>query len=198
MDKGAPPSLFVNDGSFMERFKQLQQDKNQDQEKEKEKGAAEKDSKPKTIVLGTLTPKPSVGKITMQFKANDARKTPQAASGGKLAFSLKQKSKLVAPAVKLGADEEDEDEADAGIVSGDASAKRQKLAQPDASEQSSRQLDVGNYYLYRYPHFWLSCNGMFSGFGLFCYFDLLIVKITLKIFPIYAFCFKCFDSLLLL
>ncbi|KAI9116637.1 hypothetical protein K1719_012295 [Acacia pycnantha] len=26
MDDGVPPSLFVNDGSFMERFKQLQQE----------------------------------------------------------------------------------------------------------------------------------------------------------------------------
>ncbi|KAF2319442.1 hypothetical protein GH714_015869 [Hevea brasiliensis] len=139
MDKKAPSSLFVNDGSFMERFKQLQQDKGKDQEKDI--GAAEKESKPKTIVSGTLNPKPSSGKITMQFKANSASKTPQPPSGGKLAFSLKQKSKIVAPPVKLGEDEEDEDEADAGNVSGDTSAKRQKLGQPDASEQS-KQVDV--------------------------------------------------------
>lgn len=35
MDEGVPPTLFVNDGSFMERFKQLQQEK----EKEKDKGS---------------------------------------------------------------------------------------------------------------------------------------------------------------
>ncbi|XP_012065529.1 SURP and G-patch domain-containing protein 1-like protein isoform X2 [Jatropha curcas] len=139
MDKKAASSLFVNDGSFMERFKQLQQEKDKDQEKDK--GAVEKESKPKTIVSGTLVPKTSTGKISMQFKANSASKTPQPSSGGKLAFSLKQKSKIVAPAVKLGEDEEDEDEVDAGNVSGDASGKRQKLNHLDSSEQS-RQVDV--------------------------------------------------------
>ncbi|XP_011007345.1 PREDICTED: SURP and G-patch domain-containing protein 1-like protein isoform X1 [Populus euphratica] len=140
MDKGAPSSLFVNDGSFMEKFKQLQQGNGK--EEEKDKGAAEKDSKPKTIVSGTVTPKPSFGKVTMQFKTNDASKTSQTASSGKLAFSLKQKSKLVAPAVKLGEDDEDEDEADAVNTSGGVSAKRQKFGQLDASEQSSKRLDV--------------------------------------------------------
>eukprot|EP00258_Populus_trichocarpa_P048069 XP_024464088.1 SURP and G-patch domain-containing protein 1-like protein isoform X1 [Populus trichocarpa] len=140
MDKGAPSSLFVNDGSFMEKFKQLQQGNGKEQEKDK--GAAEKDSKPKTIVSGTVTPKPSFGKVTMQFKTNDASKTSQTASSGKLAFSLKQKSKLVAPAVKLGEDDEDEDEADAVNTSGGVSAKRQKLGQLDASEQSLKRLDV--------------------------------------------------------
>ncbi|KAG8646328.1 SURP and G-patch domain-containing protein 1-like protein isoform X2 [Manihot esculenta] len=135
MDKQAPSSLFVNDGSFMERFKQLQQEKGKDHEKDK---AVEMESKPKTIVSGALAPKPSPGKITMQFKSSSASKTPQPPSGGKLAFSLKQKSKIVAPPVKLGEDEEDEDEADAGNVSGDTSAKRQKLGQSDASEQSKR------------------------------------------------------------
>lgn len=144
MDKGAPSGLFVNDGSFMEKFKQLQQ--GNEKEQEKDKGAAEKDSKPKTIVSGTVTPKPSFGKVTMQLKANDGRKTPPTASGGKLAFSLKQKSKLVAPAVKLGEDDEDEDEADAVNTSGGVSAKRQKLGQLDASEQSLKRLAVGNYY----------------------------------------------------
>jgi splicing factor 4 len=144
MEKGAPSSLFVNDGSFMEKFKQLQQGNGKEQEKDK--GAAEKDSKPKTIVSGTVTPKPSFGKVTMQFKTNDASKTSQTASSGKLAFSLKQKSKLVAPAVKLGEDDEDEDEADAVNTSGGVSAKRQKLGQLDASEQSLKRLDVGNYY----------------------------------------------------
>ncbi|KAJ6905380.1 hypothetical protein NC652_023206 [Populus alba x Populus x berolinensis] len=140
MDKGAPSSLFVNDGSFMEKFKQLQQ--GNEKEQEKDKGAAEKDSKPKTIVSGTVTPKPSFGKVTMQFKTNDASKTSQTASSGKLAFSLKQKSKLVAPAVKLGEDDEDEDEADAVNTSGGVSAKRQKLGQLDSSEQSLKRVAV--------------------------------------------------------
>ncbi|KAF9665740.1 hypothetical protein SADUNF_Sadunf16G0155200 [Salix dunnii] len=142
MDKGAPSGLFVNDGSFMEKFKQLQQGNEKKQGKDKDKGGPEKDSKPKTIVSGSVMPKPSFGKVTMQLKANDGRKTPPTALGGKLAFSLKQKSKLMAPAVKLGEDEEDEDEVDAVNASGDVLAKRQKLGQADTSEQSLRRLDV--------------------------------------------------------
>ncbi|KAJ6750909.1 hypothetical protein OIU85_001446 [Salix viminalis] len=142
MDKGAPSSLFVNDGSFMEKFKQLQQGNGKKQGNDKDKGGPEKDSKPKTIVSGSVTPKPSFGKVTLQLKANDGRKTPPTALGGKLAFSLKQKSKLIAPAVKLGEDEEDEDEVDAVNTSGDVLAKRQKLGQADTSEQSLRRLDV--------------------------------------------------------
>ncbi|XP_061349042.1 SURP and G-patch domain-containing protein 1-like protein [Gastrolobium bilobum] len=128
MDKGPPPSLFVNDGSFMERFKQLQQ------EQEKGKNAKLEDSKPIKVVSGPLTPSPNIS------KANDARKTFQAGSSGKLAFSLKQKSKLVPPPVKLA--DEDEEEMDAGDVSNDAPPKRQKLGEEDGIEQSSRQLDV--------------------------------------------------------
>ena len=116
MEKGAASGLFVNDGSFMERFKQLQQ--------EKEKG----ESKLGTNVSGTITPKPANSK------------------SGKLAFSLKQKSKLVVPPVKLGEDEdEDKDEKDTGNISGDGPVKRQKLGQVDASDYSSKQVDVGNY-----------------------------------------------------
>ncbi|KAJ7949135.1 SURP and G-patch domain-containing protein 1-like protein [Quillaja saponaria] len=135
MDKGVPPALFVNDGSFMERFKQLQQ------EQEKEKSVKLEESKPIKIVSGNLTPNPSISKASVDIKANDTGKSSQATSGGKLAFSLKQKSKLVAPTVKLVADE-DEEEADAGDVSSDAPAKKQKLGQAEGSEQSSRQLYV--------------------------------------------------------
>ncbi|KAF9675613.1 hypothetical protein SADUNF_Sadunf09G0050400 [Salix dunnii] len=151
MDKGAPSSLFVNDGSFMEKFKQLQQ--GNEKEQEKDKGAAEKDSKPKTIVSGTVMPKPSFGKVTTQFKTNDASKISQTASSGKLAFSLKQKSKLVVPAVKLGEDEEGADEADAVNTSGGVSAKRQKLGQLDTSEHSLKRLDVA-YFLSANQHWW--------------------------------------------
>lgn len=128
MDKGPPPTLFVNDGSFMERFRQLQQ------EQEKGKNAKPEDSKPIKVVSGPLTPKPSIS------KANDAKKSSQGGSSGKLAFSLKQKSKLVPPPVKLADD--DEDEIDTGYVSNDAPTKRQKLGQDDGIEQSSRQVDV--------------------------------------------------------
>ncbi|KAJ7982183.1 SURP and G-patch domain-containing protein 1-like protein [Quillaja saponaria] len=132
MDKEVPSGLFVNDGSFMERFKQLQQ------EQEKEKSVKLEESKPIKIVSGSLTPNPSISKTS---KANQTGKSSQDTSGGKLAFSLKQKSKLVAPPVKLVADE-DEEEADAGDVSSDAPAKRQKLGQTNGSEKPSRLLDV--------------------------------------------------------
>jgi splicing factor 4 len=152
MDKGVPPTLFVNDGSFMERFKQLQQ------EKEKDKGVKLEVSKPIKIESGSLTPNHTISRTSGKLKTNDTRKNPQAASGGKLAFSLKQKSKIVAPPVKLGADE-DEDDTDAGKVLADAPTKRQKLDQTDASEHSSRQVDVGNYCLYNYSFIWLGFHG---------------------------------------
>lgn len=126
MKKGVAPGLFVNDGSFMERFKQLQQ--------EKEKGHAFQESKPSPEVPKAPTPTPAISKTGLEFKGKPA-------SGGKLAFSLKQKSKILAPPVKLGGDE-DEGEADAGHVSDEGLVKRQKLGQPDAAEQSSTQVDV--------------------------------------------------------
>uniref|UniRef100_A0A2N9FUY4 G-patch domain-containing protein n=1 Tax=Fagus sylvatica TaxID=28930 RepID=A0A2N9FUY4_FAGSY len=129
MDKGVPPSLFVNDGSFMERFKQLQQ------EKEKEKGSKLEGSKPIKIQSGSLTANATISRTT-----NDTRKNPLASSGGKLAFSLKQKSKILAPPVKLG--DEDEDETAAGKVLADAPTKRQKLDPADVSKHSSRHVDV--------------------------------------------------------
>ncbi|XP_050386041.1 SURP and G-patch domain-containing protein 1-like protein isoform X2 [Argentina anserina] len=131
MDKGVTPSLFVNDGSFLERFKQLQQ------EKENGRGAAVEESKLGKAVSGNLT----IGKTSTASKANDTRKTTHAASGGKLAFSLKQKSKIVTAAVKLGEDE-DEDRTDVVNLSGNAPTKRQKLGQPDAAEEFSGQVDV--------------------------------------------------------
>ncbi|XP_044490410.1 SURP and G-patch domain-containing protein 1-like protein [Mangifera indica] len=135
MERGTPPSLFVNDGSFMERFKQLQQGK--DNEKVREKGSTVvEESKPIKIVSGTSTPK-----ISLRKPVVDTQKSGPATSGGKLAFSLKQKSKVVAPPVKFGADD-DEDETDAENGSSDAPMKRQKLGQPEASEESSRQAAV--------------------------------------------------------
>lgn len=144
MDNEATPNLFVNDGSFMERFKQLQQDKS------KETGDNAGSTKPRAVALETSTPNSTISKTSFSIKSNDARKL-QPASGGKLAFSLKQKSKVVAPAVKLGADE-DEDETDAGNDSVDTSAKRLKLAEKDLSSKSSREVYVGNYF-YMYIFF---------------------------------------------
>lgn len=129
MDKGAPPpSIFVNDGSFMERFRQLQQEK--DDAKDKVPHVVE-ESKPVKIISRPS----SATKVSIGFKTNDAQK-----KGGKLAFSLKQKSKLLAPPVKLG-EEEDEDEGDVKIDHG--SAKRPKLEQGrDAPAKSAKVSDV--------------------------------------------------------
>lgn len=132
-----PPTLFVNDGSFMERFKQLHQDK--------DKGAAVEDSRPKTNLLRSSASNTSSIKIGTEVKQNNQQKNAAPASGGKLAFSLKQKSKLLVPSVKLSDDDEETENASDGV-----SAKRQKMGQPDVSVVSSRKLDVGNVCLYRY------------------------------------------------
>ncbi|XP_023004538.1 SURP and G-patch domain-containing protein 1-like protein [Cucurbita maxima] len=137
MDKGMPPTLFVNDGSFMERFKQLQQ-KNCENDKEKDKGATSEEQKPIKIITGTSVPHNTSSKTNLQFKVGDVRKT---APIGKLAFSLKQKSKLPAPSVKLGADE-DEDESDVADASDHLPEKRQKLGSHNGSEQPAVQSGV--------------------------------------------------------
>lgn len=140
MEKATDPGLFVNDGSFMERFKQLQQ------EKEKKSQALDK-SKSGSSPLITSSPKTVISKTTIEFRANSSRKTNQVPSSGKLAFSLKQKSKLVAPPVKFSEDE-DENDKDAGNSSENGPIKRPKLGHPDASDQLSKQLDVGNYFFH--------------------------------------------------
>ncbi|KAM7265213.1 hypothetical protein ACFE04_002896 [Oxalis oulophora] len=131
--KETPSSLFVNDGSFMERFKQLQQQKGNDKGKEQDKAAVDM-SKPKLVISGASAPKP-----TLEFKT----KTPQSSSGGKLAFSLKQKSKIVVPTVKLGADEDEEEEEEVEPNALDnAPVKRLRLDQPASFPQSTRRGDV--------------------------------------------------------
>uniref|UniRef100_A0A803MM12 SURP and G-patch domain-containing protein 1-like protein n=1 Tax=Chenopodium quinoa TaxID=63459 RepID=A0A803MM12_CHEQI len=72
MDKGVPPTLFVNDGSFMEKFKQLHQDK--------EKGAVVEDRGPKTNLPRDSTPNTGSIKIGSETKHNNQRKTTSAAS----------------------------------------------------------------------------------------------------------------------
>lgn len=141
MDKGLLSSLFVNDGSFMERFKQLQQ--------EKEKQAPQEETKPKPNHFGSSVSNSVVGKNGLSSRPGSVGKASVSSSGGKLAFSLKQKSKVVAPSVKLSEDEE-EDERGAGDAPVAGSAKRQKLCQQDTSEYSSQRVDVGNYCLYGY------------------------------------------------
>ncbi|KAK3423057.1 hypothetical protein EUGRSUZ_G03395 [Eucalyptus grandis] len=133
------PNLFVNDGSFLLRFKQLQQEK--ENEGKKEAGASLESSKPAKVVSAAKVPSTAGGKTHVYNKTNDTSKPLQAASGGKLAFSLKQKSKLVARPAKLGGDEEEE-ETDYRIDMGSSPMKRQRLGQSDISKHSSRQHDI--------------------------------------------------------
>lgn len=122
----------------MERFKQLQE--------ESGKGA----TKSTPTASGVPIPKHVISKTGSVSKVNDSRKPSTNASGGKLAFSLKQKSKLVAPPVKL--DEDEEEERDDGYSSGNGSTKRQKVGQSDAPVQATKRVDVGNYFLYTSFH----------------------------------------------
>ncbi|PIN14391.1 hypothetical protein CDL12_12980 [Handroanthus impetiginosus] len=136
MDKSADPGLFVNDGSFMERFKQLQQ------EKEKKDEVLGK-SRSGSSTLVTSSPKTVITKTAISFRANGSSKMVQSPSSGKLAFSLKQKSKLVAPPVKFDEDEDDDaDGGDAGNGVDGGPIKRPKLGQFDTCDQSSKQVDV--------------------------------------------------------
>ncbi|XXG48637.1 hypothetical protein AAC387_Pa02g3029 [Persea americana] len=134
MEKGVGSSLFVNDGSFMEKFKQLQKEKQPTQA-----GAADESKSGNSSIV--LRPNAAISKIVSDSKTSDARKSISSTSNGKLAFSLKQKSKLAVAPVKLGADE-DEDEVDTAKGLGEGPAKRQKLGHPDASEPLSEKGDV--------------------------------------------------------
>lgn len=132
MEKEKASSLFVNDGSFMERFKQLQQ--------EQKKGSAL--GKPQSGVISSDLPKQISGANKVASDSNDSQKAAPATSSGKLAFSLKQKSKLVVTPVKLGVDEDEDDEENAGDAIYGEPAKRQKLAQCNASALPSEHRDV--------------------------------------------------------
>lgn len=78
-------SPFPNDGSFLERFKQQQQN---------------------------VSSSPVVKSSSNSKGAASGGVAKGSVSNGKLAFSLKQKSKLAVAPVKLGEDEDDEDDAD--------------------------------------------------------------------------------------
>ncbi|RLN33224.1 SURP and G-patch domain-containing protein 1-like protein [Panicum miliaceum] len=112
MDKG----LFANDGSFMERFKQMQ---------EKEKAAAAAASSAEAPKHANPKPGFAVAANKRPFELKKAG--PAATTGGKLAFSLKKAKVAVAPV--FAADDEDEDAAD---VEREEPAKRQKSVQADA------------------------------------------------------------------
>jgi splicing factor 4 len=121
MDKG----LFANDGSFMERFKQMQQ------EKDKEKATPTSASAPAAAPKAVNPKSPIV--IPMNKRPLEVKKAAPVLSGGKLAFSLKKNKAPILP-VKFGA-EEDEDEDDVGGVKREDHAKRHKSA--DASSAAA-------------------------------------------------------------
>ncbi|XP_078438818.1 SWAP (Suppressor-of-White-APricot)/surp domain-containing protein / D111/G-patch domain-containing protein [Wolffia australiana] len=136
MDKGSSSGLFVNDGSFLERFKQLQQESQKNLNKDAPK-AVIPDS-PVSIKVNTTDAFSS--KRQMDIKTNNMKKPAVSTSGGKLAFSLKQKSKLSVAPVKLGVDEDEPEDAENGPV--DVLAKRQKFSQSDSSSGMSGVGDV--------------------------------------------------------
>ncbi|CAL5090769.1 unnamed protein product [Urochloa decumbens] len=110
MDKG----LFANDGSFMEKFKQMQE------EQQKEKAAA------------ASAPKPANPKQGFAVAANkrpfELKKAGPVATGGKLAFSLKKAKVAIAPVFAP----EDDEEEDAADVGREEPAKRQKSVKAEA------------------------------------------------------------------
>ncbi|XP_026413052.1 SURP and G-patch domain-containing protein 1-like protein isoform X1 [Papaver somniferum] len=132
MEKRVDSKLFVNDGSFMERFKQLQQG-------QKVKGAAAEESHSGMSSSGSKH-NVETNKVALDLKGDNKRKLNPGSSSGKLAFSLKQKSKLVAAPIKLGADE-DEEEGDRGNDVNDNS-KRQKLEPVVTADRSLEKGDV--------------------------------------------------------
>uniref|UniRef100_A0A7N0UCQ5 SURP and G-patch domain-containing protein 1-like protein n=1 Tax=Kalanchoe fedtschenkoi TaxID=63787 RepID=A0A7N0UCQ5_KALFE len=81
-----------------------------------------------------------ISEIPMDRTSDSKRKVTMSAPTGKLAFSLKPKSKLISPPVKFGVDDE-EDDIDVGN-SADRSVKRQKATQSNVLEQSSKSADV--------------------------------------------------------
>ncbi|KAK9169531.1 hypothetical protein Syun_001671 [Stephania yunnanensis] len=129
MEKGLGSSLFVNDGSFMERFKQFQQE-------QLNKHNTPENYQSSLNSSGSSRKNPVIGKPNFESKTSEKRKSSPLSSAGKLAFSLKQKSKLAAPSVKLGADEDEEEEVE--DRQGDGLEKRQKSGQ---AEKSDRVLD---------------------------------------------------------
>ncbi|CAN6162458.1 unnamed protein product [Urochloa humidicola] len=114
MDKG----LFANDGSFMEKFKQMQE------EQAKEKAAA--------AAASSAAPKPANLKQGFAMAANkrpfELKKAGPVATGGKLAFSLKKAKVAIAPVFAP----EDDEEEDAADVGREEPAKRQKSVKADA------------------------------------------------------------------
>jgi splicing factor 4 len=150
MDK----ELFANDGSFMERFKQMQQ--------EKDKAAAvAASSAPKHA---NPDPKPGFAAAANK-RPFELKKAGPVAAGGKLAFSLKKAKVVVAPV--FAADEEDED---AAKVEKEEPAKRHKSAQADAAVAAAPAGVVGNHLFIYYSFIYCCYNKNISGLPFLVFF----------------------------
>ncbi|KAJ0989766.1 hypothetical protein J5N97_008122 [Dioscorea zingiberensis] len=135
MEKKVDPSLFVNDGSFLEKFKQLQQEQLDQLAKEPKNNAS-------TTIPGPAKSGLVMNKRPLDVKVTESKKPNNPASNGKLAFSLKQKSKIAVAPVKLGGDEEEEGGESLGVGASEEPAKRPKLDEADACESSTQPKDV--------------------------------------------------------
>lgn len=94
-------SPFPNDGSFLERFKQQQQN------------APSEPTKTSPVVSMTIKSSKSSSNSKGAVPSPPGSAPKGSLPNGKLAFSLKQKSKLAVNPLKLGEDEDDENDADA-------------------------------------------------------------------------------------
>jgi len=111
-------SSFPSDGSFLERFKQLQQESQSELPKSSSSSVA------------PISIKPSKTPSKIPSNSQESSPSPLRSSGkpsfpnGKLAFTLKQKSKLAVSAIKLGEDDDDDVDNEAGAS---RQAKKPKL-----------------------------------------------------------------------
>lgn len=130
---------FVNDGSFLERFKQLQE----------QKDAAKAEVSPSTApspdaVKSSLTTK----KASLLPSGLKAASQKSAVSGGKLAFSLKSKSKSIVNPLKLG-DDDDEDD-DGQQPPADLNPKSHKSVSPRTHAKDTSIISTSLSFLFSY------------------------------------------------
>ncbi|CAM6091525.1 unnamed protein product [Calypogeia fissa] len=132
-------SLFVNDGSFLERFKQLQEQHEASKLSSSSLSmAAERQEQQPTSTSGSHQNQDGNSSVRspagnrqqgspLLSKAGQNSNKPAAGlTNGKLAFSLKQKSRLSANALKLGGEEDEEGEEGGQGDSDRRSSKKQK------------------------------------------------------------------------
>ena len=120
-------NLFVNDGSFLERFKQLQQQQQQQQQQQEvpataaseqgndEDGEQEdctRKAPPEMTKSGFSVKKTNFVSSSVLHNKSSSQQTKahSSSSNGKLAFSLKPKSRSIINPLKLGDDDDEDDE----------------------------------------------------------------------------------------